>query len=75
MRPRKRIRPLINRDKVIGEVQGVRDGKLLVKAAQTSLERPMQRVSQLVLGRTTSRRADRVPGNPGSCRGRRHGCF
>ncbi|MCI0536494.1 MAG: hypothetical protein L0Z50_14835 [Verrucomicrobiales bacterium] len=45
---------LINRDKVIGDVQSVRDGKLQIKTPQTNLEIPMQRVSQLVLGTTNA---------------------
>ena len=45
---------LINRDKVIGDVQSVRSGRLRVKTSQTSLDIPMQRVSQLVLGRTNA---------------------
>ncbi len=45
---------LINRDRVIGDVQSVREGKLRITTPQTSLEIPMQRVTQLVLGRTNS---------------------
>src|SRR5262249_8614019 len=45
---------LINRDKVMGDVHSGRAGKLHVRTPQTNLEIPMQRVSQLVLGKANT---------------------
>ncbi len=43
---------LANRDKVIGTLKSARDGKLAFSTPQADLAIPMQRVTQLVLGRT-----------------------
>ena len=41
---------LVNHDKVSGMLHGLRDGKLAVAAAQTKLDIPIQRVTQIVFG-------------------------
>ena len=50
-----------NRDRVSGQLKSVSDGKLVFAAAQTPLEIPMQRVSQIVLGRTNAPMAKTSP--------------
>lgn len=43
---------LVNRDKVIGKLHGVREGKLLMGIAQSTLEIPVARVTQVYLARS-----------------------
>jgi hypothetical protein len=43
---------LANRDRVIGKIEGVHDGKIKVLTRATHLEIPMERVVQLVLAKS-----------------------
>lgn len=52
---------LANRDKVSGTLQNIRDGKLTFAIPQTTLEIPMQRVTQIFFGQQTSNSLARVP--------------
>lgn len=52
---------LVNRDKVSGVLSGFRDGKILMAAAQTKLEIPMQRVTQIFFGARNTNRVARSP--------------
>lgn len=45
---------LINKDRAIGVVEGIRDDKLLFKTPETRLEIPMQRVSQIIFATATN---------------------
>lgn len=52
---------LVNRDKVSGVLSGFRDGKILMAAAQTKLEIPLQRVTQIFFGAGNTNRLARSP--------------
>ena len=52
---------LVNKDKVTGKLQHIRNGALTVAAGQTSLDIPLTRVSQISLGSTPS---DSSPSGP-----------
>ena len=52
---------LVNRDKVSGVLSGFRDGKILMTAAQTKLEIPLPRVTQIFFGPGNTNRVPRDP--------------
>ena len=52
---------LANRDRVSGKVEQVRDGKLTVRAGQTALDIPLQRITQIHLAETNALPAPNEP--------------
>ena len=52
---------LANRDRVAGKVGALRDGKLTVKAAETELEIPMQRVTQIFFAQNITEKTEQHP--------------
>jgi hypothetical protein len=53
---------LVNRDKVTGKLRALKDGTLSIEAAQTALEIPLSRVSQISLATPTTNTAPAAPG-------------
>ncbi len=52
---------LANRDKVVGSLQSIRDGKLTFAVSQTTLDIPMQRVTQIVFEQPETNAPVQIP--------------